>query len=147
MSKSLSLKEAFQYPITSIPLSIANPDGHLRQSDKAAFRNYLIEEAGAMSKEVPKKSSWFIDGMAAVRTMKSKIKYEEWIESLLRFITPPDLAEAVFLAMVNDTYHKLSAKSGTRKSTRRRLSADFRGRYWAKHAKRHAVARILAEWS
>ena len=46
-AKALSLREAFTYPITSYPLNVADLDGHLRQSDKASFRNLLIEEANA----------------------------------------------------------------------------------------------------
>ena len=70
--KSLSLSEAFQYPITSLPLSIANPDGELRQADKASFRNFLTDYAKATSTAVPKNAAWFVDGLAAIRTFKRK---------------------------------------------------------------------------
>ena len=49
------MDEAFAYPITSVPLSIAEPDSKLRQSDKASFRNYLMKEAGATLTVSPKK--------------------------------------------------------------------------------------------
>ena len=45
-AKTLSLREAFGYPITSDPLQVADLDGSLRQSDKSSFRNLLIEDAG-----------------------------------------------------------------------------------------------------
>ena len=45
VDKSLSLGEAFQFPITTVPLSIAFPDGKLRQSEKASFRNYIIKQS------------------------------------------------------------------------------------------------------
>ena len=45
IAKATSLGEAFQYPITSVPLSLATPDATLRQSDKAALRNFLISES------------------------------------------------------------------------------------------------------
>ena len=35
VEKSLSLEETLQYPITSVPLSLAYPDGHLRQGNKS----------------------------------------------------------------------------------------------------------------
>lgn len=41
ISKSISNLEAFSHCITSIPLSVATPDGELRQSDKASLRNFL----------------------------------------------------------------------------------------------------------
>ena len=81
VAKSLSLKEAFRYPITSIPLSVAFPDGVLRQSEKASFRNFLIEKSNATSKIMPKKAAWLVDGMAAVQTFKPKSTYREWIEA------------------------------------------------------------------
>ena len=55
VAKSLSLKEAFCYPITSISLSVASPDGVLRQSEKASFRNFLIEKSNATSKIMQKR--------------------------------------------------------------------------------------------
>ena len=45
--------EAFSYPITSLPLSVVTPDGKLRQSDKASLRNYLKDEANAVTKDLP----------------------------------------------------------------------------------------------
>ena len=36
IAKALTLDEAFQYPITSAPLSIATLGGDLRQSEKAS---------------------------------------------------------------------------------------------------------------
>ena len=40
--KPTDLHEAFSYPITSLPISIASPDSSLYQSDKAGFRNHII---------------------------------------------------------------------------------------------------------
>ena len=37
----IDLIEALKYPTTSIPLSIENPDGTLRQSPKNTFWNFL----------------------------------------------------------------------------------------------------------
>ena len=115
ISKALTLEEAFKYPITSLPLSIATVEGDLRQSDKASFRNFLIQTASASTTQVPKNASWLVDGMAAVQSLKSKETYGEWIEDLIRFITPPDVAECILFGMVNDTYNETSIKSNTRK--------------------------------
>ena len=43
VEKAVSLEEAFSYPITSLPLSIAHSDGTLRQGNKSIFRNLLIK--------------------------------------------------------------------------------------------------------
>ena len=55
VAKSVSMEEAFAYPITYIPISIAEPDSKLRQSDKASFQNYLMKEASATLTVCPKK--------------------------------------------------------------------------------------------
>ncbi len=39
LAKAISLEDAFCFPITSVPLALATPDGSLRQSDKASLRN------------------------------------------------------------------------------------------------------------
>ena len=46
----LSLEEAFPFPVTTPPLSIATPDGNLRYSGsgKVSFRNYIIKESEAL---------------------------------------------------------------------------------------------------
>ena len=71
IAKALTLNEAFQYPITSVPLSIATLDGDLRQSEKASLTNFLINNANATNC-IPEKASWLIDGLAAVQSLKSK---------------------------------------------------------------------------
>ena len=42
VAKCKSIKEAFSFPITSVSLSISNPDGTLYSSEKSRFRNNLI---------------------------------------------------------------------------------------------------------
>ena len=113
IAKALTLDEAFQYPITSVPLSIATLVGDLRQSEKASIRNFLIKNSNATTNCIPEKASWLIDGSAAVQSLKSKDTYVEWIESLIRFITPLTLVECLLVGMVNDTYRELSTKNST----------------------------------
>ncbi|MAG85790.1 MAG: hypothetical protein CMB97_00015 [Flavobacteriaceae bacterium] len=115
VSKSLSLEEAFRFPITTFPLSIATPEGNLRQSDKASFRNFLIVQSKSSTNNVPLHAAWFIDGMAAVRSLKSKATYREWIKGLLKFLQPPDELKPCLVGMINDTYQQKSVKAGTRR--------------------------------
>ena len=42
LAKAVSTEEAFQFPVTTLALSLATPEGKLRQSDEAVLRNYLI---------------------------------------------------------------------------------------------------------
>ena len=93
IAKILTFDEAFQYPITSVPLSIETLDEDLHQSEKASLRNFLINNSNATTNCIPEKVSWLIDGLAAAKSLKSKETYWEWIESLIRLITPPEAVE------------------------------------------------------
>ena len=104
VAKAASLEEAFRYPIMSVPLSVATLEGTLRQSDKASFRNYLIAESDVVTEIAPKNCIWFVDGLAAIRSLKPKATYKEWIESLVHFITPPKDCEPIGIGFICDTY-------------------------------------------
>ena len=82
VAKAISLEEAFKFPITSVPLAAANPDGTLRQGDKASFRNILIENSASSSKVIPKGCAWLIDGMAAIRALKPQETYKAFYVKL-----------------------------------------------------------------
>ena len=86
LSKSVSLEEAFKYPVTSLPLSIATGEVELRQSGKSILINYLIDESQSALCVSPTNCRWIIDGMASMRTLKAKETYKEWIMSLLKFV-------------------------------------------------------------
>ena len=45
------------------------------------------------------------------------------MENITKFITPPSIAEAAAMGMINDTYLQLSSKSGTRKKRAEKQSA------------------------
>ena len=77
LSRSVSLSEAFKYPLTAVPLSIATPEGNIRQSPKHTFRNYIVEESKSVTKAAPTNARWLIDGMAALRTVEPKDTYGE----------------------------------------------------------------------
>ena len=42
LSKSIDIEEAMQYPLTSVPLAIATPEGTLRPASKHLLRNFII---------------------------------------------------------------------------------------------------------
>ena len=52
--------------------------------------------------------------MAAVRAVKPRRTYKEWIKALIVYMTPPDDAELIQFGMINDVYIKESVKSYTR---------------------------------
>ena len=53
-AKPTDLHEPFPYPITSLPQSIASPDSSLYLSDKAGFRNYIVESSNSVSSSFPR---------------------------------------------------------------------------------------------
>ncbi len=103
VSKSVSMEEAFNFPITSVPLSIATTEYSLRQSDKSQFRNLLIKESDSTTDVVPKRCAWLTDGMAAIRSLKAKTTYREFIDCLVQFVTPSRELEPNSVGIINDT--------------------------------------------
>ena len=63
-----------------------------------------------------KHCSWFIDGMAAVRSMKTRKTYKQWIDAFLRFITPDASFEPKEIGLINDVYFDRSVKGGMRRA-------------------------------
>ena len=70
LGNKIDLSEAFKYQISSIPLSIRNPDGRLLQSLKNTFRNFLIDESSAIETQLPFQACWIIDTMTIMRSVK-----------------------------------------------------------------------------
>ena len=89
IAKSATLEEAFDYPLTTVLLSIAETTTDLRSSDKAGFRNHVLKECDAISTAYPIDAKWIIDGMAVVRSVKPKSTYLDYFHNLLKSILPP----------------------------------------------------------
>ena len=97
-----------------MPLSLANPDGTLRQAPKYMFRNDLIANSEALENSPPYNARWIVDNMAAVRCVKPEDTYKTWIKSFIKFVTPSEAYSPISLELVSDTYLEKSAKNGTR---------------------------------
>ena len=51
--------KALQYPIISIPLNVAYPDGHLRQGNKSNLRSQIIADSPlSLSELAPTDAPW-----------------------------------------------------------------------------------------
>ena len=70
------MEEPFEYPITSVPLSIATTECTIRQSNKSQLRATLVEISGALSHVTPTDCAWFIDGMAVIRAAAPEPTYK-----------------------------------------------------------------------
>ena len=76
----------------------------MQEQHMTQIRNFPVEASNATLKVTPKKLLWLVDGMAAVRTLKSKSTDREWIEGFLQFITLPTIEAVVLIAMGNDSH-------------------------------------------
>eukprot|EP00794_Sanderia_malayensis_P014282 gene14282-15769_t len=74
----------------------------------------MVEESKSVTNERPKNARWLIDGMAAIRSIKAKEIYREWLIALVNFVTPSADASPLSIELINDTYRSISAKNGTR---------------------------------
>ena len=76
-------EEALSCHLTSVPLPLAFPGNNLSQSEKTSLCNFLIEEARALCKHQNEVSDWFIEGMAAVNSRRSKDIWKEYADKFL----------------------------------------------------------------
>ena len=86
VSKCQSKEEAFSYPMTSLPKSIANPNGSLYGSDKAKFCNYLIGDFFSLDHKY--EAHWIIDCGQAIRQVDLRDTYREFFCDLLDWMLP-----------------------------------------------------------
>ena len=115
LGDNIDLNEAFQYPITSVPLSLANPDSTLRQGQKHTLRNHLIEISKSAEATPPSNARWIIDTMALIRTAKTKNTYKDFFEQIIRLSIPKENLCPLSVEFINDIYKQISCKNCTRK--------------------------------
>ena len=84
-AKAITLDEALKYPMTSLPLSLALPDGTMRQGAKSVFREHLLNSKKVSAKlhSVPKNVRWIYDGMRLfIKTTKNLQRvFQKYFES------------------------------------------------------------------
>ena len=104
VGKTTSLEDALSYPLTTVPLALASPDGDLRQGTKASLRNHLIEDPDLVTHDHPKGKHWIFDGMAVIRAMKPKSNWGTFTESFIKACTPTRESNPISMAIIMDTY-------------------------------------------
>ena len=114
ISNNIDLEIAFSYPITDLPLSIANIDGTLRTGQKCLLRNHLITESNAEVETSPHNASWIVDTMSIIRTMKPEKTFKDFFRKLMNIVSPPSSFQPKRLELVNDVYKNRSIKSMAR---------------------------------
>lgn len=116
ISKCKTKEEGFSYPMTSLPLSIANPNGSLYSANKAKFRNHLIGTFSTV--EGNSNALWIIDAGYAIHQIKPRDTYKEYYDDLLEWILPDDNLNPSSVVIAVDDYRKESTKEGERRSRR-----------------------------
>jgi len=89
VDKSVTLEEAFEFQIISVPLSISTPDGELRQSEKASLRNYIIQVSDSLITEAPENA------------VKSRKTFGEWISALIKYVYPHSSIPIQMIGFIN----------------------------------------------
>lgn len=112
-------EEAFAFPMTDDPLTIATPDGTLWHGCRSILRNTLFEESNALTDTTLTNARWLVDGMATMWALKPKNSYLEWLQVLVfNFIQPPKGSNPLRVEILNDTYVERSNKEGVREIRR-----------------------------
>lgn len=108
--------EALQYPLTSVPLALADPDRSLRsQNSKSTFRNEIIKMAEAVRSNINDLGTvdWFVDGMLAVNSLKPQPTWKDFADSLLSYCAPKCTLNVRRLSIIFDSYSKSTIKQMT----------------------------------
>lgn len=70
-SRNLDLREVLQHPLGPLPWALANSDGTMKTTNKAALaRN--VEKRAPPAEKIPNPSACIIDGMALVHKVSAE---------------------------------------------------------------------------
>ena len=72
LGMNTDLLEALKYPITTVPLSIANLHHVLRRGLKNDLRNFIVNESEAIKVALPRDSRWIFGTISIKRSLKAK---------------------------------------------------------------------------
>ena len=85
--------EALAFPLTTIPLALADVDKTLRsQTTKSVLRNHIIEtaKAGKSKLETEDTVDWYVDGMLAVNSVACKDSWGNFSDAVFSYCTPKE---------------------------------------------------------
>ena len=93
-TRTLNLKEVFEYELSAVPYSITDPDGSLHKGNKSKLLLELEKET-VISEKLPsfeeQETAWIIDGMAILQMLKfsSCTRFSELSDKLLKMALQP----------------------------------------------------------
>ena len=112
-SRKVEMKEVLQYPLGPLPWSLANCDGTLKKTNKAALARKL-EANVSSAEEIPQPSACIIDGMSLIqKTNGDNMTFDELADqihaSVMRAAASSERVDVVF-----DVYKQMSIKDAER---------------------------------
>ena len=113
--KPIDFKEALCYPLSPIPLSLANGDGSRRVTQKSKLSDIIISSYNPSYTTTPpekQNTSYIVDLIAHIRTQTVKVRdtFEEYIISILEAL-PKGFSQ---IELVADVYRDYSIKNSER---------------------------------
>ena len=110
-----TFEDVFQYPVTTLPLSISEGVTKLRTGSKSKFRNDLLDTICFKTKDVPDTAVWIYDTSKVIRCQPPVRTYHQIFDVLIEKMTPPQDAKPIAVHIILDKYlRKDSTKSCTR---------------------------------
>ena len=98
--QKIPLEEAFEYPLTTVPLSISEGAFNLRSGSNSNFRNYLVDTYGVSSQSHPSSAVWIYDASRVIRIVPPRSTYREYFDDLIEQMTPPRETNPISVHMI-----------------------------------------------
>lgn len=112
-SRKLQMSDVLAHPLGSLPWALANVDGSLRKTNKAALANEL-EKNVSPAEEIPEPSATIIDGMSLVQKLKGNDQtFLQLAESALSHVLHEG-SKSHRIDVVFDVYKEMSIKDAER---------------------------------
>ena len=124
-SRDLHLSDVLAHPLGPLPWGLANNDGSLRKTNKAALAREL-EKNVSPAEFIPKPSATIIDGMSLIQKMKGNEKtFSQLAESAMLMVLHEG-AESERIDVVFDVYRDTSIKNAERSNRGADMAIQFR---------------------
>ena len=112
-SRQVNMKDVLAHPLGPLPMALANPDGTLRKTNKAALARELEKNASAANEILPP-SATMIDGMAMVQKLNASNKTFEQVAELAFSHLTHEGSQSKRIDVVFDVYRRNSTKQAER---------------------------------
>ena len=112
-SRQLQIKDVLAHPLGPLPWTLANSDGSLRKTNKAALAREL-EKTVSVDENFPQPSACITDGMSIVQTMKGDGKTFSQVADTILNVALHKGVHCSRVDVVFDTYCETSIKNAER---------------------------------